>query len=449
MQLRLVPLEEQVRAEGNTPGSSSSLLTILVVAVPAQKSYPPPPQSPPANRPNFSYPPQSPPATRTSFSYPPPPSQGAGAPTKSYPPPPQSGPTATPPPQSSTPSYPTPPQQQQRQQQFSPPPPHQAQHLPQPGQQNALAMHARTPSQTSQETVPQYSAQPTYGYPPEKNGEDVEGAEDDSPVDTSNPANLISGAPPANHFVGASATVDDVGTFNGGSYRISHRDCNTILTVQLAVGCPLHAKPGVMIAMSPTVTLKGGYKFSVKKLVAGAEMGSSTFTGPGELLLGPAMLGDITSIRLNGNEAWSVGHDGFLAATQGVIKDYKRQGIGKAMFSGEGLWVYKMSGIGLMWITSFGAIIRKDVRLLSFPAPKPFICLLTYRAAGRGREVYRRQRPTGGVEHQVRSRTRRFRRYHHGPRDGGRTGVQVHRSRYRLHPDKECSTSGQVLRAAK
>lgn len=113
--------------------------------------------------------------------------------------------------------------------------------------------------------------------------------------------------------------------------------------------------------MSPSVVLKGAYKFSMKKLVAGGEMGQSTFTGPGELLLGPPMLGDITSLRLTGKESWSVGHDGYLASTQNVVKDYKRQGIGKAMFSGEGLWVYKISGTGLLWLTSFGAIIRKDV----------------------------------------------------------------------------------------
>lgn len=46
-------------------------------------------------------------------------------------------------------------------------------------------------------------------------------------------------------FAGAGATQsDDVGTFNGGSYRVSHRDTNTILTVQLAIGCPFTAKPG-------------------------------------------------------------------------------------------------------------------------------------------------------------------------------------------------------------
>lgn len=170
------------------------------------------------------------------------------------------------------------------------------------------------------------------------------------------------GAPSAAHFVGASTTQDDVGTFNGGSYRISHRDTNSIVTIQLAMGCPLTVKPGAMIAMTPTITLKGAIKFSVKKLVIGGEMTHSTFTGPGELLLAPSSLGDITNIRLSGDEQWSVGRDAYLASTQGVIKEYKRQGIGKAMFSGEGLFVYKISGVGLLWISSFGAIIRKDLQ---------------------------------------------------------------------------------------
>ena len=145
------------------------------------------------------------------------------------------------------------------------------------------------------------------------------------------------------------------------------------------MGCPLTVKPGIhpysilylgastdvlkgaMIAMTPTITLKGAIKFSMKKLLIGGEMAHSTYTGPGELLLAPTSLGDVTNIRLSGEDQWSVGRDAFLACTQGVTKEYKRQGIGKAMFSGEGLFVYKISGMGLLWITSFGAIIRKDV----------------------------------------------------------------------------------------
>lgn len=116
-----------------------------------------------------------------------------------------------------------------------------------------------------------------------------------------------------------------------------------------------------MISMSPTVTLKGAVKFSMKKLIGGGEMASSTYTGPGEILMAPPFLGDITTLRLTGDEQWSVGKDGFIAATMGVVKDMKSQGFSKAMFSGEGLFVYKISGKGIMWLSSFGAIIRKDV----------------------------------------------------------------------------------------
>jgi uncharacterized protein (AIM24 family) len=170
------------------------------------------------------------------------------------------------------------------------------------------------------------------------------------------------GAPAIGQFVGAGATQqDDVGTFNGGSYRISHRDTNTVLTLQLAMGCPITAKPGVMIAMSPTVTLRGAIKFSVKKLIVGGEMAHSTFTGPGELLLAPSTLGDVSLLKLDGKTEWSVGKDAFVACTQGVTKDYKSQGFSKMMFSGEGLFVYKIGGNGILWYSSFGAVIKKDV----------------------------------------------------------------------------------------
>ena len=113
--------------------------------------------------------------------------------------------------------------------------------------------------------------------------------------------------------------------------------------------------------MSPAVTLRGSVKLSLKKVIAGAHITHSTFTGPGEVLLTPPMLGDITNIRLSGDEEWSVGRDAFLACTTGVTKELKRQGLGKAIFSGEGLFVYKIGGNGIMWISGFGAIIRKDV----------------------------------------------------------------------------------------
>ena len=116
-----------------------------------------------------------------------------------------------------------------------------------------------------------------------------------------------------------------------------------------------------MIAMSPSVSVKGAIKFSMKKLVTGSEITSSEYRGPGEVLFAPPFLGDITTLRLSGKEEWKVGKDAFMAATVGVTKDIKRQGISKAVFSGEGLFTYHIKGQGIMWIASFGAILRKDV----------------------------------------------------------------------------------------
>ncbi|KXG46046.1 Mitochondrial biogenesis protein AIM24 [Penicillium griseofulvum] len=171
------------------------------------------------------------------------------------------------------------------------------------------------------------------------------------------------GAPAYGEFSGAKeSNQDDTGVFNGGSFRISHRDTNSVLTVQLAMGCPLTIRPGAMIAMSPTLTLKGNISFSWKKLIIGGSMTMSQYTGPGELLVAPSMLGDIMVIRMEEPDEWKIGRDAFLGHTAGVEHKYQAQGLTKGVFSGEGLFVYKITGTGLLWIQSFGAIIQKDLR---------------------------------------------------------------------------------------
>lgn len=90
-------------------------------------------------------------------------------------------------------------------------------------------------------------------------------------------------------------------------------------------------------------------------------MATSEYTGPGELLIAPTVLGDITVIRLAEPQKWQVGRDAFLAATSGVKYDHKAQSLSKTFFSGEGLWIYSFYGTGLLWLQSFGAILKKDV----------------------------------------------------------------------------------------
>ncbi|KAJ5154524.1 Mitochondrial biogenesis protein AIM24 [Penicillium coprophilum] len=171
------------------------------------------------------------------------------------------------------------------------------------------------------------------------------------------------GAPAYGEFSGAKETnQDDTGVFNGGSFRISHRDTNSLLTVQLAMGCPLTIRPGAMIAMSPTLTLRGNISFSLKKLIIGGSMTMSQYTGPGELLVAPSMLGDIMCIQMEEPDEWKIGRDAFLGHTAGVEHKYQAQSLSKGVFSGEGFFIYKITGAGLLWIQSFGAIIQKDLR---------------------------------------------------------------------------------------
>ena len=90
-------------------------------------------------------------------------------------------------------------------------------------------------------------------------------------------------------------------------------------------------------------------------------MSESTYTGPGLVALAPTLFGDIVTLNINQGSQWNVGKDAFLAMTSEVVKDTKSQGLGKAFFSGEDLFIYRFSGEGVVWLTSYGAIETKQV----------------------------------------------------------------------------------------
>ena len=119
--------------------------------------------------------------------------------------------------------------------------------------------------------------------------------------------------------------------------------------------------------MSPSVTLQGKIKVSLKKLFTGGEMAESSYQGPGMVALAPTLFGDIVTLQVQQGTTWNVGKDAYLACTSEVIKTTKSQGLGKALFSGEDLFIYQFSGDGVAWLTSYGAIETKHVS----PQPVP------------------------------------------------------------------------------
>ncbi|KAI9061759.1 DUF124-domain-containing protein [Trametes sanguinea] len=156
--------------------------------------------------------------------------------------------------------------------------------------------------------------------------------------------------------------IPTTGQIEGAQFRIGHRDSNTMLYLRLQPGYEVKAKPGSMVAMDASVSIKGKFSFSVRKMFTGGDMSVSIFTGPGEVLIAPDIWGDIAPIYLDGQTQWRVGKDAFLACTTGVSRQTKAQGLGKALFSGEGLFVYNVVGAGVMWITSLGAIFSRTLQ---------------------------------------------------------------------------------------
>ncbi|KAJ3300260.1 hypothetical protein HK104_002822 [Borealophlyctis nickersoniae] len=152
-----------------------------------------------------------------------------------------------------------------------------------------------------------------------------------------------------------------VGDYQGVHYEIMYRDCNTMVKFVLQPNVTINAVSGSMVAHSANVKLEG--KIKLKKMFTAGSVNSQTFTAqgsPGEVYLSPDMYADVICLQLDGQNDWTIG-GGFLASTSNVKKTTNMQGLGKAMFSGEGLFVTRLSGQGIAFVSSLGAIHPIDL----------------------------------------------------------------------------------------
>ena len=85
------------------------------------------------------------------------------------------------------------------------------------------------------------------------------------------------------------------------------------------------------------------------------------------------------TLQIQQGTTWNVGKDAFLACTSEVVKNTKSQGLGKAFFSGEDLFIYNFTGEGVAWLKSFGAVETKHVSL------HPLVPPIRLGSLGRGR----------------------------------------------------------------
>lgn len=149
-------------------------------------------------------------------------------------------------------------------------------------------------------------------------------------------------------------------------YKIEHGPVFTIIRINLKQGEQFRAEAGAMVSMSPTLKLEAksagkGLMGTLKAAVGGESLFATLYTaetGSGELVLAPSVLGDILKMDLTGNTIYAEG-GAYLAGSPGL--DLSTKGSFKAMISGEGLFLQKISGTGIVFLSSFGAVFEKTL----------------------------------------------------------------------------------------
>lgn len=160
---------------------------------------------------------------------------------------------------------------------------------------------------------------------------------------------------------------DGRGQGRGYNWEIQHAGAFALAVINLQSEQAICAEAGAMVSMSSNVELysemKGGIFGALKRAVGGESAFVSTFTargGAGEVTFAPGMPGDIAGIEMQ-NQTFMVQSSSYLAGDTSLQVETKFGGA-KSFFGGEGLFVLQVTGIGLLLVSSFGAIHRKTLR---------------------------------------------------------------------------------------
>lgn len=138
------------------------------------------------------------------------------------------------------------------------------------------------------------------------------------------------------------------------------------LVCKLKAGEVLRGEAGAMISMSGNVQLKAktaskGLMGNIKAMVGGEGLFASEYSveaGEGEVILAPPGPGDIIHHRLENQTLYAQG--GAYLASAGNI-EVSTEGSLRAMVSGEGLFLQKLTGTGDVWLSSYGAVYEKNL----------------------------------------------------------------------------------------
>ncbi len=152
------------------------------------------------------------------------------------------------------------------------------------------------------------------------------------------------------------------------AFTIEHSPAYASLILDLQPNQSMLVEASAMAAMDTSLTMKsqmrGGLMKSVGRMFTGESLFINEFTANsqgGQLYISPGVPGDVQHYRLKGgNRALMVQSSGFVACSPTVDMDTKFQGV-KGFFSGESLFLIRVTGEGEFWFSSYGAIVEIPV----------------------------------------------------------------------------------------
>ena len=159
-------------------------------------------------------------------------------------------------------------------------------------------------------------------------------------------------------------------------YEIGYQPSYSLAILQLEPGEEIRCESGAMVSMSGEMVLeaklnagekKGGFLGNAIGALTRSVLAKESFfitsvratDTPGEVTLAPAVPGDIVAMDLGGRNLIVQGGS-YLASSKGVDVNTQWGGL-KGFIGGEGLFFLRVSGAGTVFLTSFGAIHKREL----------------------------------------------------------------------------------------
>jgi len=153
-------------------------------------------------------------------------------------------------------------------------------------------------------------------------------------------------------------------------YEIKYKPSYSMLVVNLEQGEKITAEAGALTYMDPNIE---AHTRKREKSILGslglAIIGGQSFwvndymatRAPGEVAFVSAPIGDIETLEARPNQGYIIQKAAYIASTENVDLDIKWEGFTKGLF-GQGLFMIKVTGNGILFINTFGAIDKHTLK---------------------------------------------------------------------------------------